>query len=89
MVRNGAVRVPVNPVQDRGNPQNLHGDPHLFRQLPPQGLLQGLPQLHQTAGETPNSPGRLLAPEHQKHFFTPEDDGAHPHQGLLGIMTLH
>jgi hypothetical protein len=80
--------VPVNPLQDRGDPQNLDGDPHLLRQFPPDGLLQGLPQFHQTAGKTPDPQGRFLAPQHQEDLFAPEDDGAYAYEGLVGIVSF-
>ena len=49
---------------------------------------RGLPQLHQTAGQTPGTQGRLLAPAHQQHRVILKNHSANTHQGLIGIMTF-
>ena len=49
---------------------------------------RGLPQLHQAAGQTPGTQGRLLAPAHQQHLAILKNHSANTHQGLIGIMSF-
>ena len=72
----------------RGDAQEGHGQPGLFRQFPLNGGRQGLPQLHQAAGQTPGAQSRLLAPAHQQHLVAPEDHGADAYQGLFRVVAF-
>ena len=72
----------------RGDAQEGHGQPGLFRQFPLNGGRQGLPQLHQAAGQAPGTQGRLLAPAHQQHLVAPKDHGADAHHRLVRVVAF-
>ena len=75
-------------LQHRGKAQEAHGEAGFFGDFPGDGGGQGLPQLHQAAGEAPGIPGRLLAPAHQEDFLALKDHRAHAGQGLIGVVAF-
>lgn len=89
MIGNAAGGIVVDAVQNCGDAQDGHRQAGFFQEFPVQGLLHGLPQFHQAAGEAPGIPGRFLTPAHQEDRVAPENHRSYAHQGLVGIMAFH
>ena len=78
--------VPHDGVEDVQDSQGPDLDPGLLLDLPHDGLLGGLPELHDSPGDAQFPLRGFISPPHQENFGAPEDSRGDSGDGRCGVL---